>query len=710
MELNFSSDKPVVLKTDDRFQRYDFSKRIADSILSRNNDDGIVIGIYGAWGEGKTSILNFIHEELKSHESILTIQLNPWRYGDEETMLKNFFHKIAESLGKELENKKEKLGTFISKYGSIGGIFGLDASSIGKSMADIDLENLKNRIDEFLKESQCKLVIIVDDIDRLDKSEIFSIFKLVKLTADFSNTTYLLSFDEQMVASAIGSRFGQGNQKSGENFLEKIIQVPLKVPQAQPEALKQYCFELVDKAINESGLELSKDEVRRFVSEFSENVLIKLKTPRFAVRYGNTLSFSIPLLKDEVSHVDLLLIEALKIFYPQHYDFVKNNPAYFLSSYSSRNGSVNSEEHKVRANQLQEHLDELAKGITKNEKDSVYNLLKELFPRLNEAFHNDFMQGGGNDWFKDKRIVSTSYFKRYFSYTVIKGELSDIQFESFFQLIEESSSTELATNLEKLIQTSSVDNVLHKIRSLEEDLDWTTASKLALSLAVIGDKFPEGDTFFSFGMDGALAQAAIFIYQIIKQNENRAEGLELASNLMLDPVPFKFAYEVNNWLRTGKTEEEKIFNSEQYNQLAKTLRKRALKDSDESSIFEFYPNHVYYLLGTWNDENPDELRVYLKTIIDADSTKIKTLLVSFTPTGRSSNNPEPYKSTFSKTEYDYLISLLDKEYIHDHIIKAFGEELADEKVQFQDRHEHNQTDINILRQFQHWYESEKIKE
>jgi predicted KAP-like P-loop ATPase len=669
-----------------------------------------VIGIYGAWGEGKTSVLNFINQELGTQESILTIKLNPWRYGDEETLLKKFFHKIATTLGRELENRKEKLGSFISKYGSVGGIFGVDASGIGKSISDVDLEELKNRIDEFLKESQCKLVIFVDDIDRLDKSEIFALFKLVKLTADFSNTTYLLSCDEQMVASAIGSRFGEGSQKSGENFLEKIIQVPLKVPQAQPEALKKYCFELVDKAINESGLELTKDEAQRYVSEFSENVLLKLRTPRFAVRYGNTLSFSIPLLKGEVNHVDLMLIEALKIFYPTHYSFVKENSHYFLSSYGGHMGYGDSREHKERAALLQEHLNELAKDFSKREKEAVFDLLIELFPRLNEAFNNNFLHDGAKKWFKDKRIVSTSYFKRYFSYTVIKGELSDVQFDSFFNSINDSSIADLKEQIDKLIQESSVDNFLHKIRSLEEDLPWNISSKLSLSLAYLGAKFPEEYTFLGFGMDGALAQAAIFIYQVLKKHDSKKECLELAKSLMLNPIPFKFSYEVNNWLRTGKTEEEKIFSTDQYVQLAKTLRQRALKDSKGKPLFVTYPDHSNYLLGTWKDDNPKELQTYLKGVLDKNSKKIKELLRSFTPTARSSNHPEPYKSTFTKEQYEYLISFLDKEYIHELLESSYGDEIAKEKVRFDDRYEHSQTDINILRQFEHWYSIDKALE
>ncbi|PKG42573.1 P-loop NTPase fold protein [Psychroflexus sp. MES1-P1E] len=78
MKQNFSSDKPVENEEQDRFQRYNFSKRIADTIIQRENEEGIVIGIYGAWGEGKTSVLNFIQKELDKQKTILTVALNPW--------------------------------------------------------------------------------------------------------------------------------------------------------------------------------------------------------------------------------------------------------------------------------------------------------------------------------------------------------------------------------------------------------------------------------------------------------------------------------------------------------------------------------------------------------------------------------------------------------------------------------------------------------
>ncbi len=708
MAHNFSSDKPVNSEIEDRFQRYNFSKRIAETIKNRENPDGIVIGIYGAWGEGKTSVLNFIEEELKTINSIITIKLNPWRYSDEDSLLKGFFLKIAQSLGHELENKKEKFGSLISKYGGIANVFGYNITDIGKSLAEVDLEILKNRIDEFLNESTSKLVIFVDDIDRLDKQEIYSLFRLVKLTADFSKTTYILSFDETMVASAIGSRFGDGDQKSGFNFLEKIIQVPLKLPQAQLDSLKTYCFELVDKALTESNLEISKDDAQRFVSEFTSSILSRLKTPRLAVRYGNSLSFSLPLLKGEVNHVDLMLIEALKIFYPKHYDFIKDNSHYFISSYSSFNSygnSVNLNNNK-RKEELSSFLETLGIGLSNNEKTSILALLKELFPTLKEAFDNTIEYEGYKKWYKHKRIVSPNYFKRYFSFVVLKGEISDNYFDNFKDTLHKLSTEEITDKIQEFIKESSASTFLYKINNLEEDFTWEESKKVSLSIAYIGEIFPENNSMFSFGMKGAKSQAAIFIYQLLKRHNDYNERFEFAKNLMISPVPIDFAYELNNWFRTGESTNEKTFSDEDFLELGRIFKERAINEAGDIPLFDKFPNQFKYIFKVWKAINKGELENYLTKIFNSDPKRILDLLRAITPTAQSTSYPDPYKSNFTQEDYNFLKSFINEEYVHNMIIGEFSHILNLDSVKFFN-FENSQTDINILRQFEHWYDLEK---
>lgn len=71
MAATYSSDAPVQQVTQDRFKRWPFAKRIAETIAARKDPSSLVVGIYGAWGEGKTSVLNFIGQELKSHDSVV---------------------------------------------------------------------------------------------------------------------------------------------------------------------------------------------------------------------------------------------------------------------------------------------------------------------------------------------------------------------------------------------------------------------------------------------------------------------------------------------------------------------------------------------------------------------------------------------------------------------------------------------------------------
>jgi predicted KAP-like P-loop ATPase len=317
-----------------------------------------------------------------------------------------------------------------------------------------------------------------------------------------------------MVSNAIGERFGAGNQKSGLNFLEKIIQVPLKIPVAQPEALKQYCFQLVDKSINSNNISLTENEVRRFVSEFTSNILIKLDTPRLAVRYGNTLSFSLPLLAGEVNLVDLMLIEAIKIFYPIHYEFVKSNPEYFIGSYSEM-FSHGKDNDKVSS--IKEHLELLGKNLTKKQKSCIQSLLQELFPRLNEVYHNYTTYDGQltNDWFKQKRIVSPKYFNRYFSYAVIKGEISDIAFQNFLADVLAQTIDDVAISIKTLVEQSSPDNFLQKIRSIEEDFKWEEAIKITKAISISSEVFPKRNGFsFSFSFESRTRIRIQFLYFI----------------------------------------------------------------------------------------------------------------------------------------------------------------------------------------------------
>ncbi len=112
----FTSDKPVFTAADDSFKRWPFAKRVSQAIIQRTNEDSLVLGIYGPWGDGKTSVLNFIEAELSTQNDIVVVRFNPWLFHDEATLLKSFFETLAETLGRKLPTKKQELGEKLRPY------------------------------------------------------------------------------------------------------------------------------------------------------------------------------------------------------------------------------------------------------------------------------------------------------------------------------------------------------------------------------------------------------------------------------------------------------------------------------------------------------------------------------------------------------------------------------------------------------------------
>lgn len=663
MTDTYVGDAPIRDSNGDLFRRWPFAQRVAQTIAGRLDPGSLVIGIYGAWGEGKTTVLNFIDEELRKHGKIVCFRFNPWRFPEEAALLTNFFRDLVDALGKSLTTKKEKLGDLISKYGTTPAAIlgrGEAAKSLGQLLSSVELEELRNRVEAILKDEEKRVVVLMDDIDRLDKVEIQAVFRLIKLSVDFDYTAYVLAFDDEMVASALQERYGAKDSNAGRNFLEKIVQVPLRLPSVSPSALRSFCFQSVDQALNEAGIQLSEDDIHAFVRQFVNGLEIRLKTPRMAKRYGNILAFALPIMKGEVNTVDFMLVEGIRIFYPELYAVLKDHPEPFTGEKFA--GKVVSEQQKKVIIDL---IETGLVGLREEEHEAAIGLLMGLFPRLHGVFGNQ-MYGGDWDvqWGKEQRIASRSYFSRYFSYAIPEGDFSDIDLESFIANLQGVSSDKISESLKQLISPRTADIVTGKLRSRVRRIASGDSEKLAAAIARNGYLFPVSRSLFSY--QGAFSQAAMLVSDLVENIPDATSRLSFARSLLYEAEPITFAVEIHRWIRAGGKDQSKAFSAEQQAELDIVLaaRIKEIATRDGSFITQF-SDDIPILLDIWASwGSPAETDEYIRTIIEANTALAVSFLKCYVPT-QWGESGLPTKGDFERRHYDSLAQVVKPEFIFD---------------------------------------------
>lgn len=410
-------------------------------------------------------------------------------------------------------------------------------------------------------------------------------------------------------------------------------------------------------------------------------------------------------MKGEVNISDLILFEGVKIFYPKHYEFIKDFPEYFIESY---NDKFSSGKDNSKVEEFKSKIEELNSKLSKNEKQAILDLLKKLFPYIKEAIENYSFRNAGQDWAKEKRIASSKYFNRFFIYSVPKDDISDVYFDDYINSLDSKKIDEVLVETNDILKNIEVAEFLYKISFYEENLNWNSRQIISKIICQNEGKF-EGmkGGVFMFGFNNPKSQAAITISRILLKHDNYSEKLEFSKYLMTDEIPFEFSKEINRWLNVGNTEDEKVIKSSDMNLLDNILLERALQDcsANKTNLFEKYENNIFSLLEIWYEKNSKELREYIIELINLNSKIVSKIIYALTSTIYSSSNPNPYKVDFKIESFQLLKKYSDIDNFYNILIKEHSVEIGNEEVIFFDNNE-GQNIINSMRQFIHWYNLE----
>jgi hypothetical protein len=653
---HFSADAPVSSKAQDKFSRWKFAERVAQVIAKREDSSGLVIGLHGVWGDGKTSVLNFIQESLESEEKVICIKFNPWRYGTEDDLLKGFFFTIAEALDTKLIRKGDSFKDLVKKLAPHAGEainLGWLGNIVSHFIKKIDTDELKKRIEATLEKTQKRVLILIDDVDRLDKAEIQLLFKIVKLIADFKYTAYILAFDKDIVASALQDRYAGANHNAGEAFLEKIIQIPLHLPAVSKEVLQQICYDDINNALSVAEIELTEQQVQDFLYYYFSVFDEQLCTPRRAKLYGNALLFSLPILKGEVNPIDLMLIEGVRIFYPSLYETIRNHKIFFTKTL--KNYETETAKKKI-GDIINPALD-----VPHINKEKIINLLMKLFPNN----HNEIFE------YSRQRICSPDYFSKYFLYSVPNGEVADSAISSFLSNLAswQYPFNEAENPFNGLLDINNADIIIRKLQNKANSIPSGIIYPLVIAIAQKNRLMVNPNKILSFS---ALVQS-IDLTSYLIQNVKRAQSVELFSSCIDFASSLEYKVKLFHLLSSEDRErpENKYFPDEYINQFGTYLGKNIIEEhiSHNEDIIISYSSILFDIFNILHNYVNDHcVNDYVMPLIDQDPMAIGRLLTIYTPNSywgiidSIENSRKKYDSLAEKLDMSAFIKKIEENF------------------------------------------------
>jgi hypothetical protein len=441
----FDGDRPIQQRAQDCFGFFPLAQRVAEALTTQAAGRGFVMGVEGKWGSGKSSLLALTLAELRTMDAqkVAVVEYRPWLIGDRDQLLSALFDDLARAIA-ALEHargdatkdtvrttvgvakKARRFAAHLGPVGKLAGLAGLGipgGSLIGGLLEAVaaaareteeapSLTQQKEDLSEDILKLDCRIIVTIDDVDRLEPKEVAELLRLVRSVADFPNVSYLLCYDAMNLAHAIKAGTGVDD---GTAYLEKIIQTEISVPRPESFALRRW-FQ------SELATFATCDEARigDLTHMIGETGGRSFDTARTVVRTLDSLRAYWPSLAGRVDLADLAWLRIMGVASPNTYRWIEE----YLTAYtalSAGRAPVAKTERIALAKKLDEAL--VADGL---EWESIKFELSRRLPGLSLVKINNAEQFEGRlfsntrmyshaENFRQRRLASPSHSRLYFS-------------------------------------------------------------------------------------------------------------------------------------------------------------------------------------------------------------------------------------------------------------------------------------------------------
>lgn len=420
---------------------------LAHSLIAcLNRPDSLVVGIEGPWGSGKSTLAGYVVRQIRRDApNIEIVELSPWLSGDHESLASALLAAIGNAIerrrtptcGAQLWRSLRKISRSkwtktILQYGArtaratrpalklipgadiaepwvSAGASAMQTLSEGKSARST--ADLKKDIEKYILETECRFLVVIDDLDRLEPAQAVEVVRVVRSVADFPQMVHLLCYDRVVLSHAIQSGL---DVPDGDAFLEKVIQLslPMPLPEAnslqshlEREAIALYC---ATHNLHSRDLDPGvRNEIARAFRDWGGS----MRTPRQVKLVLNHLLFSYPQIAGRVNFADLCSINLIKATNRPLYQWIERYLVLF-SIYAGSDLLVSADDRKALGEALKRlvpklgivhEIHRLVPGIGEEHGDDPANVVFSCNP---SASYSDY---------EARRLGSPYHYRYYFA-------------------------------------------------------------------------------------------------------------------------------------------------------------------------------------------------------------------------------------------------------------------------------------------------------
>lgn len=542
LAIGFLEDAAIDEISADTFQRSTTAKTITDKISLTKSKRSFAIGVIGEYGSGKTSFLNLIKYHLQTTENTqppILIDFNPWTSDSPQEIHRSFFTLLIEKIGErdsklsaQLHNYSRRLrqhDTFLDTV--------IKRLDLVNSLIENDTRSEFQKINDRIAELGQKVVVFVDDIDRLHPEEITEVLRLIRNTASFSNVFYIVGYDRNYVVEAIR----KVNKKGYRSYLDKIFQLEIPLPKTEHGNLLTELKTKLNSILTEQHYVFLETRILPpyFESDYDGNIRQVFRNLRDIVKFVNSFALTYELIGKEAYFNDLFFNELLKFRYPAIYDLIYEKTDDFLRLHSY--SYLYKEHYLLKQTKENENVYEITQHLIRRYSDYYSELDIKLIIKLLTSIYPDNTSHSRK--IPPNSICDLAYFDVYYRNRLSTFDISENQ----FYRIKDEDAQNLYKFIDHCFNTNTHKQLLSRI--LKEDFSSNKAyfEKMVSAVFYMGPKYIEAQGKTSFPSDVLLPKIidiqGTVINTVYKGNRQQYTDF-LASLFNTATAPYIFQNEI----------------------------------------------------------------------------------------------------------------------------------------------------------------------